>query len=98
MNIDSLYLNSARPYRRADIFNAGIGRDNEKRNGEIGRIGCGLPAEREKRDGTGFGSGRDVTGGATDTESERERENQRAADWRKLGHRREMQPGAEWNL
>lgn len=49
LNIDSLYLNSARPYRRPDIFNAGIGRDNEKRNGEIERIGCGSqPKERNE--------------------------------------------------
>lgn len=49
LNIDSLYLNSARSYRRVDISNAGIGRDNEKRNGGDRANRPWIAAEREKR-------------------------------------------------
>ena len=47
MNIDSLYLNSA--YRRPDISSAGIGRDNEKRNGGDRANRLWIATEREKR-------------------------------------------------
>ena len=87
LNIDSLYLNSARrPYRRPDISNAGIGRDNEKRNGGDGaNIGLRIAAEREKRRWE-----RRQPGGRVETG---EREHPPAQD-----RRENRRPAAEWNL